>query len=288
MTTLLSVGQRNLLTYGCMSKPWVLLFCLAAASAHAQAKPPVSTDLAPPPSSRFPASWYPADNDITNTSAPQRGSPYSATLITTWQLRDPNGNTRPLSNSTFQARDAAGRKRDEVEMPRPDGHGGVIKAHEVSIGDPVSHCSFRWMEPWVATGPPTATVTCMPRTVHFTPQNIYADELSNAPQDRNSFPGVTDRSEPLGTRRIEDLDATGVRHTRTRTEAQSGKTTVLITEIWYSSQLQELLEMRLTESPGTQPENSPLPNYKLTEIHRGDPDEKLFYPPDGYKIESGN
>jgi hypothetical protein len=270
-----------------MAKSWVLLFCLAAGSGGAQVRTQVVTDVAPPPSSRFPTAWYPADNDVTYTSAAQLGAPYSATLVTTFQLRNPDGTVKTLSQSTFQARDGAGRKREETETPRPDGHGGIIRTHDVSVNDPVSHCSFQWMEPWVAPGQPTATVTCMPRTLHYE-QNMYADEISSAPQDLHSFPGVTDRSEPLGTRPMEGLDAVGVRHTRTLADAQRGKTTVLVTEIWYSQQLKELLELRQTQQPESQQNESPLPDFRLTQIHRGEPGERLFYPPDGYKIQSGN
>jgi hypothetical protein len=264
-----------------MCKSWLLVFCLSAVSALGQATAPVLTDVAPP-SSRFPDNWYPADNDVTYTSSAQRDAPYSATLVTTSQLRDPGVETKALVQTGLQARDGAGRKREEMAMPRPDDHGGVIMAHEVTVNDPVSHCSFRWMEPWVAPSPPTATVTCMPRTLHYTDQNIYADAITSHPQQISSTPDTTDRSEPLGTRRIEGFEATGVRHTRTRTAAPSG-TIMLTTEIWYSQELQELLELRQTLEPETQP--GPLADFKLTQIRRGEPDERLFYPPENYKIE---
>jgi hypothetical protein len=267
-----------------MCKSWLLVFYLFAASARAQLAAPVLTDVAPPPSSRFPADWYPADNDVTYTSAAQRGAPYTATLIISWRLPEPDGMTKILTQSGFQARDGAGRKREEMEMPRPDDHGGTIMAHEVSVNDPVSHCSFRWMEPWVAPGPPRAMVTCMPRTLHFTEQNIYADAIASQPQQLISAPDSSDHSEPLGTRLIEGFEATGVRRTRTGTAAPSGSV-VLTTEIWYSQELQELLELRQTLEPETQPREGPLPDFKLTQIRRGEPDQKLFYPPDGYKID---
>jgi hypothetical protein len=264
-----------------MCKSWLLVFCLIAAYGRAQATAPVLTDVAAP-SSRFPDNWYPADSDVTYTSAAQRGAPYSATLVTIWQLRDPSGETKTLVQSGLQARDAEGRKREEMAMPRPDDHGGVTMAHEVSVNDPVSHCTFRWMEPWVAPGPPKAMVSCMPRTLHYTEQNIYGDAIASQPQQASSTPDTTERSEPLGTRRIEGLEATGVRRTRTRTAAPSG-TIALTTEIWYSQELQELLELRQTLEPETQP--GPLPDFKLTQIRRGEPDEKLFYPPEGYQID---
>ncbi len=267
-----------------MCRCWLLVFCVVIASGHAQATAPVQTDVAPPPSNRFPANWYPADSGVTYTSAAQRGAPYTATLVTTWRLRGPDGMTKTLTQSGLQARDGAGRKREEMAMPRPDDHGGVIMTHEVSVSDPVSHCNFRWMEPWVAPGPPQAMVTCMPRTLHYTEQNIYADAIASQPQQLISAPDSNDRSEPLGTRNMEGFEATGVRRTRTGTASPSG-TVVLTTEIWYSQELQELLELRQTLEPETQPGEGPLPDFKLTQIHRAEPDEKLFYPPEGYKID---
>jgi hypothetical protein len=226
---------------------------------------------------------------VTYTLAAPRGEPYSATLVITWQLRNPDGTTKTVNQSGFQARDGAGRKREEMAMPQPDGHGRVIATQEVSVNDPVSHCSFRWMDPWVETGTPTAFVICMPRTLHYIEQDIYADAIASQPQELSSTmdTNTTDRSEPLGKRQIEDFDATGVRRTRTRT-TPGGTTVVLTTEIWYSQELQELLELRQTLEPETNPGEGPLPDFKLTRIRRGEPDAKLFYPPDSYKIEPGS
>jgi hypothetical protein len=267
-----------------MCKSWLLVFCLLAASGGAQVTAPSRTDVAPPPSNLFPANWYPADDDVTYSSAAQRGAPYTATLVTTWRLRGPDGMPRILTQSGLQARDGAGRKREEMAMPRPDEHGGVTMSHEVSVSDPVSHCSFRWMEPWAAPGPPRAMVNCMPRTLHYTEQNIYADAITSQPQELISNSDSTDRSEPLGTRRIEGFQATGMRRIRTRPAAPSGAV-VLTTEIWYSQELQELLELSQTLEPETQPNEGPLPYFKLTQIRREEPDETLFYPPDGYEID---
>src|ERR1700722_6096116 len=129
-----------------MCKSWLLVFCLVAAYGRAQATAPVLTDVAPP-SSRFPDNWYPADSDVTYTSAAHRGAPYSATLVTTWQLRDANGETKTLV-----------------------------------------HRGFPWVEPRVAPGPPKAMVTCMPRTLHYTEQNIYADAITTHAQQISSTP----------------------------------------------------------------------------------------------------
>jgi hypothetical protein len=262
---------------------WVLLFCFAT-WCQGQTKAPEVTNVAPAPSVRFPASWYPADNNVTYTMAAQTDAPYTATLVTTAHYLDPaTGEVQDSSQSTLQARDGAGRKRDEVEMPRPDGQGGIVLAHEVSISDPVSHCSFRWMEPWAGSDKPTATVACMPRTLHFTNQNLYSDAIVSAPQEVRSS-GAIELSQPLGTRKFGDLEAVGVRRTRTTTNSQSGEITKSVTEIWYSSELKELLEMKEIPDPKAKEGSSLLPDFDLTQIQRKEPDAALFYPPAGYDI----
>jgi hypothetical protein len=262
---------------------WVLLFCFAP-WCPGQTKTPEVTNVAPAPSVRFPASWYPADDNVTYTMAAQTDAPYTATLVTTAHSLDPaTGKVEDSSQSTLQARDSAGRKRDEVEMPRPDGQGGIVMAHEVSISDPVSHCRFRWMEPWVAPDKPTATVSCMPRTLHYTNQNLYSEEMVSEPKEVHSS-GTVDLSQPLGTRKFGDVEAVGVRRTRTTTNAQSGEVTKSVTEIWYSPGLKELLELKEIPDAKTKEASSLLPDVDLTEIQRKEPDAALFYPPAGYDI----
>jgi hypothetical protein len=161
-------------------------------------KPLVIIDTAPPPSARFPASWYPESTDVTYTITAPTNAHYTATLVTTTRFIDPaTGQLKTLTQSTLQARDASGRQRSETEMPRPDAHGKTIMTHEVTVSDPVSHCNFRWMEPWVARGKPTAIVTCMPLTLHYTNQNIWADAIVTEPEEIHELDTVF-RSEPLG------------------------------------------------------------------------------------------
>ncbi len=208
-------------------------------------------------------------------------------MVTTLHFLDPtNGNAKSRSQSTFQARDRAGRKRDEVETPRPDGQGGIILAHEVSVGDPVSHCSFRWMEPVIPPAHPLAIVSCMTRTLHYTGADVLAGSIVSEPRIDRTQPGIVDSTEPLGKRMFGDLEAVGVRNTRSLT--QDGKRQRLVTEMWYSPALKEMLELREMLNPGENEEMSRVPDFELTNIHRGQPDEALFYPPPGYDIETGH
>lgn len=265
-----------------------LLCCLSLCiviPTYGQQKTPTITNIAPAPSDRFPASWYPPDSDVTYTTAPQTNAPYTATLVTTTHAAI-SGQIKTFSTSTFQARDSAGRKRDETEMPRPDGHGGTIMAHEVTIADPVSHCNFSWMEPWVAPGKPTATVTCMPRTLHYNNQNIWKDDIVDKPTQTH-FLDTVYLSEPLGKRMFAGLEALGVQRTITRTDAQTAKVQKLVMQIWYSPDLKELIQMKqITDLHDTQP--AAMPDFTLTNIHRTEPDAALFYPPAAYEIQPGH
>jgi hypothetical protein len=259
-----------------------LLLCFPA-FCPCQTKPAVITDVASPPSARFPATWYPPDSDVTYTIAAPTNAPYTATLVTTTHFTDPaTGQTKTVSQSTLQARDAAGRQRNETEAPRPDAHGKVIMTHDITVSDPVSHCNFRWMEPWVARGKPTAIVTCMPITLHYTNQNIWADALVSEPQEIQELNTVF-RSEPLGKKHFGDLEAVGVLRTKTQTNPQNGKLHKLVTEIWYSPELKELLEMK--EVPNHDADQaSHIPDFELTNIQKTELDPSFFYPPTGYDI----
>ena len=266
----------------------MLFVCMATLLCKGQTNEPITVDVAPAPSARFPSSWYPPDNDVTYTTAPQRNAPYVGTLVTTFHVANSaSGEVKVLSQSTKQARDSAGRTRTEEVRPRPDGHGGVVQAHEVEVSDPVSHCSFRWMEPWIAPGKAEATVTCMPRTVHYNQQNIYADSIVSEPKEVHSV-NTVDRYEPLGKRQMDNLEAVGVRHTRTRTNAQTGEVLSMVIEMWYSPELKEMLEMDFIPHAKDKAEESQLPSFKLTNISREEPNPALFYPPAGYEIAPGH
>lgn len=265
---------------------WITCLSLSIA-AFAQAPTPVITNIAPAPSARFPAGWYPPDNDVTYTTAPDTNAPYTATLVTTTRYVDPSTKQiKMFSQSTFQARDSSGRKRDEVQIPHPDNHGGMIMTHEVTISDPVSHCRFQWMEPWIAPGKPIATVTCIPRTLHYANQNSWKDVIAGKPTETRSG-NTVDRSQPLGKQTMAGVEAIGMQHTRTQTDPQSGSVQTWVTQIWYSPILKELIEMKQLPDPNsTQP--SGIPDFTLTNIHQAEPDPTLFYPPAAYIIQPGH
>ena len=202
-----------------------------------------------------------------------------------------------MVKSTFQARDSRGRTRDETEMPRPDGHGGIVTAHEITVHDVVSHCTFSWMEPWAAPGEPTATVTCQPRTMRYTRQNIWEDALSVPAETRQAHGSVFER---LPARPCGDLTCEGFRNTRTtalphlnaQTALQTAHSTTpdvfptikVVSEVWYSTELQLMISMKIAHEGG--PPSPEVPSFELVHIQRHEPGAALFYPPEGYVIQS--
>ncbi len=271
----------------------ILVCCNAAlergqASANGDTARAVLTDTAPGPSARFPAKWYPPRSDQVYTFSLQRERPYVATLVTTTNFPDPQSEVvRSLISTTRQMRDGQGRRREETEMPRPDRQGKTIMAHEVTVHDPVSHCDFQWIEPWVVTSnapaQPLATVTCKPLILRYTNQNIWRDGVVATQQRRRDrFSEYV--SEPLGHRSMDGLDAVGTRTTTTRFDNNGAPAGTVVTELWYSPELDELLSMRMTGREGAGP--AALPDFQLSQVRRNEPDSSLFYPPAGYRIES--
>jgi hypothetical protein len=268
---------------------WAVL-CVMAARCVGQSPAPTTspagrpqqaepfTSVAPPPSARFPASWYPPENDVAVHGLQlETDAPYTATMVMTTGFVDPKtGAVREGSMRTLQARDAEGRTRTETSMPRSGPDGQVVQAREIEVMDPVSHCSFRWMEPWAASGEPTAMVQCAPLKARYLKQNIFAEALVEEPSVEHDF-GSEIRKEPLGRRVVNGVEAVGVRVTKTNTMPATGKVSRVVSEIWYAAEWKEMVEMK------SAPEGDPTLSFDLVEIRRG-AEAPLFYPPEGYKI----
>jgi hypothetical protein len=249
------------------------LVCLAVALSWLAIVPVAAqdkTDVAPPPSPRFPAAWYPPDNDVTSTMAPVKGAPYEA--------RTMMGGPQPgmlIEQEALHARDSAGRTRiDTSQMRLKDG--APVTVHAVEVDDPVSHCSFHWLEPWVDKSEPTATVSCMPRTLHYSGQSMWLSVASMQAAEEHPSSMETDRNEPLGIRTFDGVRATGVRHTRIIQAVPTGKPQTIVTEIWVSSEMKEVVALY--------PKVPDSYSLELRDIKLREPDAGLFYPPANYKI----
>jgi hypothetical protein len=83
------------------------------------------------------------------------------------------------------------------------------------------------------------------------------------------------------------LEALGVRHTRTKTNEQTGGVFKEVIEMWYSPELQEMLEMDEIPDANEKAAEAHSPDFKLINILRQEPKPALFYPPPGYEIAPG-
>jgi hypothetical protein len=233
-----------------------------------------TTDIAPGPSVRFPAAWYPPDNDVTSTMAPVKGAPYEARVV----MSSEQYGKVPVEQATLQARDATGRTRTESSMgPRTTQDGRQVQVREVSISDPVSHCSFQWEEPWGAAGMPRATVQCMPRTVHFNEQSMWSSVASIKPGEEHPSPDETDQTEAIGGRTFDGIRAVGFRRVRILKSPDPKQTQTIESEVWTAPEMKEIVAIYV-KGPGGY-------GIELRDIKLREPDPKLFYPPANYKIE---
>jgi hypothetical protein len=257
----------------------VAVVLVASRAGVGQVKPVVH--VAPEPSDRFLASWYPATNDYTYTGAPVTGAPYTGTMVLTMELPADGGRAAMRSRMmVVKVRDGEGRTRTEELPGEVEGMPGVGgQANQVEVNDVVRHCSFRWMErEGEVLG--QATVTCLSREVRWSPEHDLEDSiLAQRAVTRQTTPTQVDTIEPLGEKRLDGLRVLGIRRATTESDA-SGKTTrVHGKEIWWSPELREAVAARaLSGEKG--------PEFGWKDVRLGEPDAGLFYPPRGVAIEA--
>lgn len=154
-------------------------------------------DVAPAPSARFPAAWYPPVSDVAYTTAPVRGAAYSGVMVITANFTDPTTGRAVTSVERMrQMRDSAGRQRTETPM----GMSGKDRERVlVEVSDPVSHCGFRWTEPVTEGSQPTAGVNCMSPRLRYAHQTGVLDEVSAGVTEKREA-NMTVRTVSLGER----------------------------------------------------------------------------------------
>jgi len=255
-----------------------LLGCVAAAGQKIDNSPTV-IDTAPPPSERFPARWYPPEpSTIPEAAGPVGNAPFTAIPVTTAKFPNPEtGKVDVRLSKAFVARDSEGRIRSDE--PPDYGHPGGVLAHDVRVVDPVSHCSFHWVEPDVTTpGGPIAIVECLPRVVRYMSFDPYSRIDFTSRRHETSESGAS-HGEPLGRRMFGEVEAIGVHNTNTLRNPQPGQMATTGVQVWYAPSIKEVVQFSDDpEQPGG-PED-----VELTDIHLGEPNPELFYPPPGYRI----
>lgn len=272
-----------------------LLFCLATFSSGQDSLSsrfgldlgnlPVLTDKAPPPSDRFPASWYPGPSDETFRLSVVSDAPYTATLVTTYRSQS-GSEVITQTIRTIQARDSQGRTHTESETGQATTRQGEeVKLRTISVFDPVSHCEFTWTEPDYGAKL-VAIVKCLPRTIRYTnldySQIMWAIALHPEAVQDGLPKGSSASSESLGKRMFGDIEAEG-RRTIATNAMPNGESRTSAREIWYSPYLKELVQFGDVDLSSSQTDAAP--DMQLTNIKRTEPDPSLFYPPQGYEIQ---
>lgn len=260
-----------------MSYMLPILGALAQAQDRVIDEGPEILHMAPVPSDRFPAEWYPKAGKETKVAmAPVVGKPYSAVTETVNVGRSESGERERWVTLGFQARDRSGRFRSESRNGTWGVKGEMVATKRISVGDPVSHCSFEWTEletkivGWTELD--VALVTCYPQALYY--KDFHLETMFDLREDGTSTQGdTTTKIEDLAPLQVDGVKVDRLLVTNSSVDAK-GLAKKWSTETWYSLDLQEIIRTGDEES------------YEgLKEICLTDPDPKLFYPPAGFKIE---
>ncbi len=267
-----------------------LLVLCAKLMAQTPPAPTGRLDVAPPPSEKFPADWYAAqdpyhpapDGGVVQTNAPVVRAPFSGTTVMSSAVSVPGRPPMKARMRTFTMRDSAGRTRTEEELaPQMEGMPATpasLVNRQIEVNDVVTHCSFRWVEPARTEADKTASVQCGPRTVTMQPDGMEGKMARQVAETVHPFPWQTMQIEPLGEKVVAGVKALGIRQTVTDAHMNAGQPQVTEIEIWWSPEIKQMVEMKPIGDPAGRPA------IEMTDIKRGEPDPALFYPPAGYKI----
>ncbi len=261
--------------------PMVLL-CVSPLPGSQELKIPDTPErlhIAPAPSDRFPAPWYPRVGDGTDVvPAPVLELAYTATVETMTPYQSPTGETLRQVTKGFQARDRLGRTRIDTQNGGLTIQGQPFKTKAVFVYDPVTHCQFRWTQLTADVEMPPemrlAFVTCGPQTLRYKEMDLLGSVLDASTDGTSTRGDTTTKTEHLAPLQVEGLSVGRLRVTNTRLD-EHGQVKTWTAETWYSPELRELIRLGTVDDGYT----------ALTGIDRKEPDPKLFYPPDGYRIE---
>jgi hypothetical protein len=216
------------------------------------------------------------------------GAPYTAQAVTQFTQTLADGNHIQKSTTASLARDSQGRTRTERSMNAIGAlaaSGSTPKA--VFINDPVAGSGYM--------------LDATHKIARQMPANRHRPPSAQSAANQGAAAGSTGQSTPyarstmrqrsnanvktddLGAQVIDGLNVQGTRRTRTIPAAQAGsaKDIQVVTETWYSSDLQ-MVVMSKTSDPRFGDSV-----YQVTNISRAEPDASLFTVPADYQIERG-
>ncbi len=197
------------------------------------------------------------------------GAPFTATFSTDTNETLTDGNKISHSSTGTIARDTQGRTRRDMTLPAigPWSAEGKNPPQVSFINDPVAGTRYALeMDKKIARQMPA----------HQGHPKVASAENSGASKDQ-----VTTNS--LGTQTINGLPAQGTRYTRTIPAGEIGneKPIVIVTERWYSADLQAVIMTKRTDPRMGETD------FQLTNIQRAEPAATLFQVPADFTIEQG-
>jgi hypothetical protein len=247
-----------------------------AVAAVAGAQPPAPGG--PPPGG--PRGWAAGGNTLdfiagdTPFGLPVQGAPYSGEGVTTVTQTLADGTRIERTVRAKFYRDSEGRMRREQTIL---GLGALGESTAVTIVDPVARVTYA-LNPATHEGRRSA----MPRDTWFgPPPPPPPPPPPGGGMRRGGSPaGVPNTPEPLGTRQIEGIAATGTRRTEIIPAGRIGndRPIEITDERWESLELKVLLLSRHHDPRTGDVE------YRLTNVNRSDPPRELFTPPEDYTI----
>ena len=211
------------------------------------------------------------------------GAPYSAQAVTQFTQTLADGNHIQRTTTASMARDSQGRTRTERSLAAIGalaGSGTASKA--VFINDPVAGTGYM-------LDATHKTARQMPANRHRPPPAQSASDQGAANGAQSARASMRERAmanvtiDDLGTQVMDGLSVQGKRRTRTIPAAQAGsaKDIQVVTETWYSADLQ-MVVMSKTSDPRFGDSV-----YQLTNINRAEPDPSLFTVPADYQVQQG-
>lgn len=232
---------------------------------------------------------------VTNTtaSAAVKNAPFSADVVTLYDRAVDNGNHIHRETRGKVFRDSQGRMRTDSEIPLVQP--GAEKFEHVTINDPVQKVIIN-------LNPKTKTAMIFHLAQGVGPTAIGMGNVAGAPvnlapktAEQKPTPGVIStskmgaqlyttsvqtRTEALGSKIIEGVNATGTRTTRIIDAGSQGndKPIVSVSDTWFSPELKMVV---LTETDDGQSGHS---STKLVNITRTEPVAQLFQVPSDYTV----
>ena len=250
-----------------------LIIALAACGAAGWAQEPDGAVPPPPPDGRFVLLH---DHPMLEGLKPVTGAPFTAQATTEITQTLADGNQIDNKETATVARDSAGRTRRDGTISRI----GLLASEGappeiVRIVDPVAGTSY-------VLEVASKTATQMPAHIRT------GDMKGMGPRVLSKFKTGDDSksqrtTESLGNQVMAGVNAEGTRTTETIPAGAIGnqKPIVIVSERWYSPDLQETIYSKRTDPRfGTT-------IYQLTNISRQEPDASLFQVPADYTIRQG-